>query len=94
MPRSSQINSVAPFNMLAWRRNAKILQMKLEHLVERASRKPFRPFTINLNDGEAIPIDAPEAIYFPTRKPDLVITFAPNGAMHLFEHTVITSISE
>jgi hypothetical protein len=68
--------------------------VKPEHLIEYQGRKPFRPFTINLNDGEAIPIvDAYDLLLHP-RKPDLVIAFTEDGAMHLFEYSVISSLSE
>jgi hypothetical protein len=68
--------------------------MKAEELQAYATRKPFRPFTINLLDGEEILIESPEAILLPRPKPDLVITFSADGRMHLFEHSVIASLLE
>ena len=64
--------------------------MKIEELQAYANRKPFRPFTINLLDGEQILIESPEAILLPRPKPELVITFtAPEGSDTLaFELTV------
>jgi hypothetical protein len=68
--------------------------MKLDELQAYARRKPFRAFTVNLLDGEAIYIDSPEAILLHPRKPELVIAFTSDKAMHLFEHAVIASLVE
>ena len=68
--------------------------MKAEHLIEYQARKPFRPFTINLNDGEAISIVDGHDLLLHPRKPDLVIAFTEDGAMHLFEYSAISSLKE
>jgi len=69
--------------------------MKTDQIRDFAARKPFRPFTINLIDGEPILIDEPDAIVFPPRsKYDLLIVFTADKRMHLFEESVIASISQ
>lgn len=66
--------------------------MTIERLIELVNRKPFKPFVIHLTDGETIEIDSEKTILFPERHPELIIVFSENGAIHLFEYTVIASL--
>jgi hypothetical protein len=68
--------------------------MKIEELKNLVGRKPFRPFTINLLNGDHIGIDAESNIYFPAPRPELVIAFTENGRMHIFEDIGIVSLEE
>jgi hypothetical protein len=55
-------------------------------------RKPFRPFTINIVDGEQLAIDKDSEILFPRKKPELIIVFAADGTMHLLEAESVASL--
>lgn len=66
--------------------------MQVERLMELVNRKPFQPFTINLNDGEAIDVDSIESILFPNRHPELIIVFSENGVIHYFEYQTVSSV--
>jgi hypothetical protein len=68
--------------------------MKIQEIQNLANRKPFRPFTVNLINGDRIPIDRSDDITFPSRRPELVIVFTSNGQMHIFEDVGIASIEE
>lgn len=67
---------------------------KTQQLKAMAERQPFRAFSINLKGGEQITITHPEALYFPPIASDLLIAFTEDQRMHLFEHTVISSINQ
>lgn len=68
--------------------------MKTDELKQFAERKPFREFTINLLNGDSILIDAATTILFPKPRPELIIVFTPDKAMHLFEDVGIASITQ
>jgi hypothetical protein len=68
--------------------------MKLEEIQTLARRQPFRPFTINLINGDRLAIDAPEQLFFPAPRPELVIAFPASGQMHIFEDEGIASVEE
>ena len=68
--------------------------MKIDELKNLATREPFRPFTVNLLNGDGILIDSPAALLFPKRRPELVIAFSEDGKMHIFEDVGITSLTE
>jgi hypothetical protein len=68
--------------------------MSSDQILEYITRKPFRPFTINLLDGEQIRIDNVHALMNSPRRPELLIVFTEDGKMHLFETSVICSIYE
>ena len=67
--------------------------MKAEDLLAQANRKPFRPFAINLVDGDTILVDQEGIILHSDRRPELFIIFTSDGGrMRLFEESVIASI--
>jgi hypothetical protein len=68
--------------------------VKIDELKNLAYREPFRPFTVNLLNGQSLFIDTPAAILFPKPRPELVIAFTQDGHMHIFEEEGIVSISE
>ena len=68
--------------------------MKTDELKQFADRKPFRAFTINLLNGDSIIVDADTTLLFPKPRPELVIVFTSDKAMHLFEDVGIASITQ
>ena len=68
--------------------------MKTDELKQFADRQPFRAFTINLLNGDSILVDADTTLLFPKPRPELVIVFTPDKAMHLFEDVGIASITQ
>jgi hypothetical protein len=68
--------------------------MKTDELKILASREPFRPFTVNLLNGDSLYIETSAALFFPKPRPELVIAFTQDGKMHIFEEEGIVSISE
>lgn len=70
--------------------------MKTDKLKEYAQRTPFRPFSINLVDGQEIHINTAHDLVFspPSYKYELLIAFTEDGRMHFFEDSAIASITE
>jgi hypothetical protein len=68
--------------------------MKIDELKTLATREPFRPFTVNLLNGDSLFIDKAAGLLFPEPRPELVIAFTQDGHMHIFEEEGIVSISE
>ena len=69
--------------------------MSIDQIKEFTGRKPFRPFTINLLDGEPILIAEAAALVIPPRsKFGTLIAFTEDGRMHIFEQSVIASLSQ
>jgi hypothetical protein len=57
-------------------------------------REPFRPFMIELRNGDQILIDADTEISFPRKWPGLVIAFTAGGLIHEFEVNAIAQLVE
>lgn len=69
--------------------------MSIEQIKEFTGRKPFRPFTITLVDGEDILIEESTSLVIPPRsKFGSLIAFTEDGRMHLFEQSVIASLTQ
>lgn len=69
--------------------------MSIDQLKEFTVRKPFRPFTINLVDGEPILIDEATSLVIPPRsKFGTLIAFTEDGRMHIFEQSMIASLTQ
>jgi hypothetical protein len=69
--------------------------MSIDRIKEFTGRKPFRPFTISLLDGEQILIDEATFLVIPPRsKFDTLIAFTEDGRMHIFEQSTIASLTQ
>jgi hypothetical protein len=69
--------------------------MSIDRIKEFTGRKPFRPFTISLLDGEQILIDEAASLVIPPRsKFDTLIAFTEDGRMHIFEQSTIASLTQ
>jgi hypothetical protein len=68
--------------------------MKIDQLKVLASREPFRPFSVNLLNGDRLFIENTAALLFPIPRPELVIAFTQDGRMHIFEEQGMVSVSE
>ena len=53
--------------------------------------KPFRPYTIVLNDGERLQVDHPFAILL-QRKTGRVYLDGPGGRIHVFDATSVSQL--
>jgi hypothetical protein len=67
--------------------------MNIEDIKTRANRKPFRPFLIKLENGDAVPVTKDTELLFPRARPDTVYAFAANGSW-IFEVQVVTALQE
>ena len=63
-------------------------------LKSKLRREPFRSFIIELHSGTRILIDAESEIFFPRKRPELVIAFTADGLMHEFEVSAILQLVE
>lgn len=63
--------------------------MRFETIRKAAARRPWKSFTIVLDNGESVPVTHQENIYF--LKNDEVIVYA-NGTSWIFEAVAVTSI--
>ena len=65
--------------------------MTTERLVEFLQAKPFRPFDINLADGDAVRVAHPE---FAARSPSgrTVAVFTPDDRMKIIDLLLVTSL--
>lgn len=68
--------------------------MTINDLKSRLAREPFRPFIIELASGRQIAISADSELFFPKKRPELVIAFTTDGLQHEFETSAITSLIE
>jgi hypothetical protein len=66
--------------------------MDIEEIKAAVRRKPFRPFSVNVVDGEQLHISQESEVLFPRSKPQLVIVFNPDGTMHLLEAEAVSSL--
>ena len=68
--------------------------MTVNDLKCRLSSEPFHSFIIELASGRQIIIGADSELFFPRKRPDLVIAFTGNGLQHEFETSAIASLIE
>jgi hypothetical protein len=66
--------------------------MKIEEIKALANRHPFRPFTIEIENGQPVQITQDSDLLFPKRKPNLVIAFTSDGATHIFEAEAVAAL--
>jgi hypothetical protein len=67
--------------------------MSIEEIKAAVARKPFRSFTLNTVDGRSMVITEESEVLLPSKKPNLVIVFEADGAMHLLEAEALASIT-
>ena len=68
--------------------------MTTNDLKSKLAREPFRPFQIELVSGRQITISADSELFFPQKRPELVIAFTTDGLQHEFETSAIASLIE
>ena len=66
--------------------------MKLADIQEQALRQPFREFSIETAGGRWIEVEKASDIFFPPRRPDLVIVFDPSGRLVILEVDSISAL--
>ena len=63
---------------------------RFENLLELLSeRRPFHPFTIELNGGQRFEVDHPRALAV---RDGVAVYFAPGGIPYCFDHEGVTTI--
>lgn len=65
-----------------------------QDIKNRLEREPFRPFIIELASGAQIAIGKDSELFFPRRRPELIIAFTDDGFEHHFEISVINRLIE
>jgi hypothetical protein len=68
--------------------------MTINDLKSKLAREPFRPFKIELASGRQITISTDSELFFPRKRPGLVIAFTTDGVMHEFEDSALNSLIE
>ena len=68
--------------------------MTINDLKSKLAREPFRPFIIELASGRRIVISVDSELFFPQKRPELVIAFTTDGLQHEFETSAIASLIE
>jgi hypothetical protein len=59
--------------------------MNINQIRQHAQSTPFRPFTIELVNGESLLIEESRQIHVSPYKPYLITIFTKDGLAHLFE---------
>jgi hypothetical protein len=54
--------------------------------------QPFRAFVIRLSDGQALPVNHPDHVFFPPRG-SLVVVVDERGGLHVIEPGQVTSLA-
>jgi len=67
---------------------------QISELKAKLEREPFRPFVIELQSGRQILIGRESELFFPRRRPELIIAFSDDGLQHEFELSAIVSLIE
>jgi hypothetical protein len=67
--------------------------MKIEDIKTLTNRKPFRPFIIKLENGDAVPVTSDTELLFPKKRPDTVYVFAVNSSW-IFDVEAVTALQE
>jgi hypothetical protein len=67
--------------------------MTIKQLKERAEQNPFRPFSIETVGGRQIAVFEASDVFFPKRRPELIIVFEDTGAMTILEADSVASLS-
>jgi hypothetical protein len=68
--------------------------MKIEDIKSLASRIPFQPFRIQLENGEALSVIESTEILFPRNKPTTIFVFEKLGQMWIFDAEVVTALQQ
>jgi hypothetical protein len=67
--------------------------MTIKDVKAKLEREPFRPFVIELSSGRLILVDKESELFFPRRRPELVVAFT-DGLQHEFEAGRIVRLGE
>jgi hypothetical protein len=65
--------------------------MTVERFREVISAKPFRPFTIHLADGQAIPVASKEFVA-PSPSGRTIVVFQPDDRMNILDLLLVTNL--
>ena len=63
-------------------------------LKAKLSKRPFRPFIIELDSGTQIAISQDSEVLLPRKRPALAIAFTEDGRQHEFEASAIVRLVE
>jgi hypothetical protein len=67
--------------------------MVIDELRIRHEARPFRPFTLRLNDGRAALVDHPELMIIPPDTDELVFVYEVPGGLRIIDVPSINEIS-
>jgi len=68
--------------------------MTIKDVKAKLEREPFRPFVIELSSGRLILVDKDSELFFPRRRPELIVAFTDDGLQHEFEAGGIVRLGE
>lgn len=67
--------------------------MTFEKIREAVEKRPFRAFTLHLNDGHCAVVDHPELIILPPDTEEAVVVYEVPGGVRIIDVDSITEIS-
>jgi hypothetical protein len=67
--------------------------MTFDKIREAVEKRPFRPFTLHLNDGHSAVVDHPELIILPPDTEDAVVIYEVPGGVRIIDVDSVTEIS-
>jgi len=67
--------------------------MMFDRIRQAVVKRPFRPFTLHLNDGHSAVVDHPELIILPPDTEDAVVVYEVPGGVRIIDLSAVTEIS-
>lgn len=67
--------------------------MTFEEIREAVEKRPFRAFTLHLNDGHSAVVDQPELIILPPDTEDVVVVYEVPGGVRIIDVAAVTELS-
>lgn len=67
--------------------------MNVKSIREFCEAKPFRPFSVHLADGRAIPVEHPELVFFPPSNQEVLI-YQQDNSFDFVDVFQITSLKQ
>jgi len=67
--------------------------MTHQEIKKAAARRPFRPFTINLSDGQAVTVQRDHEIAMHPHNKKIVIVFDVDGSVRLLNVAQVTELA-
>lgn len=67
--------------------------MIFDKIRQAVAQRPFRPFTLHLNDGHSAVVDHPELIIVPPDTEEAVVVYEVPGGVRIIDVDSVTEIS-